>query len=175
MDCWYEWPLCGQWARRCLQSPHDSLAIPSTLTPPPNNSSFGARLLYHMPNFLLLRDACLSYWHFVRRYEYAQHSMPYGRLIAGPFPHPHPFTSYTGHSRWLSLQKLNWMNVCRSRSYFTTDGQSFSMSWCRAHSGTCDQIILTVGTLLSESCSLRSVERPLWREDGSAVCSAIIQ
>jgi hypothetical protein len=29
---------------------------------------------------------------------------------------------------------------CRSRSYFATDGQS----WCRAHSRTCDQILLPV-------------------------------
>jgi hypothetical protein len=43
------------------------------------------------------------------------------------------------------------------------------MSWCRAHSGTCDQILLPVGTLLSESCSLVSMGAPSltrWR-----VCS----
>jgi hypothetical protein len=49
------------------------------------------------------------------------------------------------------------------------------MPWCRAHSGTCDQILLPVGRLLSENCGLVSVGRPLWREDGSVVCSAIIQ
>jgi hypothetical protein len=37
------------------------------------------------------------------------------------------------------------------------------------------QILLPVGRLLSESCYLVSVVRPLWREDGSAVCSAITQ
>jgi hypothetical protein len=53
--------------------------------------------------------------------------------------------------------------------------QSVSMSWCRAGSGTCDQILLPVGILLSESCGLVSVGRPLWREDGSAICSVITQ
>jgi hypothetical protein len=36
-----------------------------------------------------------------------------------------------------------------------------------------DQILLPVGRLLSESCGLVSVRRPLWREDWSAICSAI--
>jgi hypothetical protein len=49
------------------------------------------------------------------------------------------------------------------------------MSWCRVHSGTCDQILLTVGTLLSESCGLVSVGRPLRPEDGFTVCSAFTQ
>jgi hypothetical protein len=40
---------------------------------------------------------------------------------------------------------------------------------------TCDQIVLPVGMLLSESYGLVSVGRPLWREDRSAVCSAITQ
>jgi hypothetical protein len=41
--------------------------------------------------------------------------------------------------------------------------------------GTCDQILLTVRMLLSEICGLASVAHPLWREDGSAVCSVITQ
>jgi hypothetical protein len=41
--------------------------------------------------------------------------------------------------------------------------------------GTCDQILLPVGTLLSEICDLVSVGRPLWWEDGSAICSVITQ
>jgi hypothetical protein len=53
--------------------------------------------------------------------------------------------------------------------------QSVSMSWFRAHSGTCDQILLSVWRFLSESCCLFSLGRPLWREDGSADCSAITQ
>jgi hypothetical protein len=62
-----------------------------------------------------------------------------------------------------------------SQSYFTTDGQSVSMSWCRAHSGACYQILLPVRRLLYESWGLVLVERPIWREDGPVVCSAIIQ
>jgi hypothetical protein len=41
--------------------------------------------------------------------------------------------------------------------------------------GICDQILLPVGMLLSELCGLVSVERSLWREDGSAICSVITQ
>jgi hypothetical protein len=41
--------------------------------------------------------------------------------------------------------------------------------------GTCDQILLPVGMLLSEICDLVSVGRPLWRVDGSAICSVISQ
>jgi hypothetical protein len=78
---------------------------------------------------------------------------------------------------WLlcSQQSNHWTVLSRSRSYFTTDGRSVSMSLCRAHSGTCDQILLPVGRLLSKICGLISVRRPLWREDGPAVCSAITQ
>jgi hypothetical protein len=43
------------------------------------------------------------------------------------------------------------------------------------HCGTSDQILLLVGTLLSEICGLVSVGRPVWREDRSAVCSIITQ
>jgi hypothetical protein len=49
------------------------------------------------------------------------------------------------------------------------------MSWCRSHCGTWDQILLPIGILLPESCSLVSVGCPLWQEDGSAICSAITQ
>jgi hypothetical protein len=42
-------------------------------------------------------------------------------------------------------------------------------------SGTCDQILLPVGMFLSEICGLVSLGRPLWREDGSAICSLITQ
>jgi hypothetical protein len=59
----------------------------------------------------------------------------------------------------------------RSQSHVTTHGQSVSMSRDRAHSGTCDQILLSVRWLFSESCCLVSVGCPLCREDGSAVCS----
>jgi hypothetical protein len=56
-----------------------------------------------------------------------------------------------------------------------TVSQSVSMFRCRANSGTCDQMLLPVGRLLSETCSIVYVGRPLLREDGSAVCSAITQ
>jgi hypothetical protein len=39
--------------------------------------------------------------------------------------------------------------------------QPASISRCRAHSGACDQILLSVLRLLPESCSHVSVERPL--------------
>jgi hypothetical protein len=39
--------------------------------------------------------------------------------------------------------------------------------------GTCDQILLAVGRLLSEICGLLSAGRPLRRENGSALCSVI--
>jgi hypothetical protein len=68
--------------------------------------------------------------------------------------------------------------ISRSRSYFTTDGQSVSQSVCLGIDfpcGTCDQILLPVGMLLSEICGLVSVGRPLWREGGSTICSVITQ
>jgi hypothetical protein len=40
----------------------------------------------------------------------------------------------------------------------------------RAHSGTCDQILLSVRRLLSQSCCLVSLGCPLWREVGSVIC-----
>jgi hypothetical protein len=46
----------------------------------------------------------------------------------------------------------------RSWSYFTTDGQSLSMSWW-AHSQTCDQILLPVRRLLSCFCGAPSLTR----------------
>jgi hypothetical protein len=72
----------------------------------------------------------------------------------------------------------SWLGIMyrsRIRSYFTTDGQPVSISWYRAHSGTCDQILLPVGKLLSENVGIVSAGCPLWRENGSAVCSAIAQ
>jgi hypothetical protein len=56
-----------------------------------------------------------------------------------------------------------------------TDSQSVRMSWYRAHFGTCDQILLPVRKLLSESCSLLSMGCPLWWEDRSVIFSAICQ
>jgi hypothetical protein len=53
------------------------------------------------------------------------------------------------------------------------DWRSVSMSWCRTPFGTCGHILLPVGMLLSESCGLVSAGRPIWREDGSVICSAV--
>jgi hypothetical protein len=50
-----------------------------------------------------------------------------------------------------------------SRSHVTADDQSVSMPRYRAHSGTCDQILLSVQRLFSESCCLVSVMCPLTR------------
>jgi hypothetical protein len=44
------------------------------------------------------------------------------------------------------------------------------MSRCRTHSGTYDQILLSVRRLLSESCFLVSVGCPLWRKVESVIC-----
>jgi hypothetical protein len=63
---------------------------------------------------------------------------------------------------------------CRSWSYFTTDSESVSLG-VEDPCGTCDQILLPVGMLLSEICGLVSVGRPLWWEDRSAICSVITQ
>jgi hypothetical protein len=51
----------------------------------------------------------------------------------------------------------------QSQSYLTTDGRSVRMSWSRAHSGACDQILLIVGTLLSEVAVLFCGEPSLTR------------
>jgi hypothetical protein len=57
---------------------------------------------------------------------------------------------------------------CWSWSNVTTDGQSVSMSWRRAHCGTFDRILI-----LYEFCRLVSVGRPLWREVGSVSCQPL--
>jgi hypothetical protein len=64
-----------------------------------------------------------------------------------------------------NLRSWSW-----SRNHVTTDGQSVTTSRCRAHSGTCDQILLSVRRWFSESYCLVSVGRPLWREVGSVIC-----
>jgi hypothetical protein len=50
------------------------------------------------------------------------------------------------------------------RGYFTTDSQSVSQSVCLGIEhlcGTCEQILLPVGMLLSKICGLVSIGRPL--------------
>jgi hypothetical protein len=51
--------------------------------------------------------------------------------------------------------------LIQSQSHIRTDGQSVSMSTYRPHSGACDQILLYVQRLLSESCCIVSVGRSL--------------
>jgi hypothetical protein len=58
------------------------------------------------------------------------------------------------------------------KNCLTTDIQPVGMSWCQAHSGTCDQMLLPFRGLLSESCCLVSVGHPLWREVGSVICQS---
>jgi hypothetical protein len=68
--------------------------------------------------------------------------------------------------------------LATSKSKLLYDWQSVSQSVCLGIEypcGTCGQILFPVGMLLSEVCGLVSVGRPLWREDGSVICSAITQ
>jgi hypothetical protein len=56
------------------------------------------------------------------------------------------------------------------------DWRSVSQSVCLGiehRCGTCDQILLPVGMFLSEICGLVFVVRPLWWEDGTAICCVI--
>jgi hypothetical protein len=47
----------------------------------------------------------------------------------------------------------------QSQSHITTDGQSFSMSWCRDQSGTFDQRFFFLSKLLSCPCGAPSLTR----------------
>jgi hypothetical protein len=88
------------------------------------------------------------------------------------------------NSIYLYVRETNFPSTCFSltcrliedQSYFTTDGQSASMSWYRAPLWDCDQILLLVRMLLSEICGLVSVGRPFWREDGSVFfhCKSVV-
>jgi hypothetical protein len=54
-------------------------------------------------------------------------------------------------------------------SHFTTDGQSVSMSWCRAQSGTSDQRFFFFKVTV-----LSYLGRPLRREVGSVICQSFV-
>jgi hypothetical protein len=72
----------------------------------------------------------------------------------------------------LQPSKSELLNNWRSVS------QSVSQSVClgiERPCGTCDQILLPVGVLLSEISGLIPVRHLLWREDGSAICSVITE
>jgi hypothetical protein len=61
--------------------------------------------------------------------------------------------------------------VSSSSIYFATDSQSACSSWCRVPFGAHDQVLI----FFLWQFFLIHVRRPPWREDGSAVCSAITQ
>jgi hypothetical protein len=44
------------------------------------------------------------------------------------------------------------LNSFQSHSYFAIDSLSISTSWCRAQSGTCDQMLFSFRRLMSEFC-----------------------
>jgi hypothetical protein len=82
------------------------------------------------------------------------------------------FANYTKSKGLSSTSKSKWKLLYDWRSV----SQSVSQSVCLGieHAcGACDQILLHVGILLSEICGLVSIERPLWREDGSAISKLI--
>jgi hypothetical protein len=86
---------------------------------------------------------------------------------------------YPPGTRWPSYTHGQWVLFfvacpCQSQRqcHITTDGRSVSMSWYRTHSGICDQLLLSVRRLLSESFCLVSVRCPLWREVGSVICQS---
>jgi hypothetical protein len=58
------------------------------------------------------------------------------------------------------------------KCYFRTDGQSVSQSWCRTPLWG---QILQFTFVLPENCFALCLRGPLWREDGSVICSAICQ
>jgi hypothetical protein len=73
------------------------------------------------------------------------------------------------HQDFIRSQCLGW--GLRPRY----DRRSVSMSWHRAPLWDLRPIFFRVGMLLSEIFGLVSIGRPLWREDGSAICRAITQ
>jgi hypothetical protein len=69
-----------------------------------------------------------------------------------------------------SKEVPDFSTLISSESRLLYNWRLLSKAWRRAHSGTCDHVLL-----LSESCCLVSMGRPVWREDGSTICSAITQ
>jgi hypothetical protein len=79
------------------------------------------------------------------------------------------------HPNCAARLQLSWM---KSKWKLLYDWRSVSQTVCldiEYPCGTCDQLLLPVGMLLSEIFGLVSIGRPLWREDGSAICSVITQ
>jgi hypothetical protein len=77
-----------------------------------------------------------------------------------------------GNKIWRHLRNCKCVKKSlpmKEGSHVMTDGwSSVSMSWLRAHCGTCGQILI-----LSEFCCLAYVGRPLWREVGSVSCRSL--
>jgi hypothetical protein len=70
---------------------------------------------------------------------------------------PKSLGAYDQRDVVLSLMKFEDQN--QSQSHITSGGQSASMSWCRAPSGTHDQTLFPVGQLLSCPCGAPSLTR----------------
>jgi hypothetical protein len=62
-------------------------------------------------------------------------------------------------------------SLAESESRYGWQVSQSSMSWCQAHFGTLDQILLPVQRLWSGSCCPVSVGHSLWREAGSVLLS----
>jgi hypothetical protein len=101
-----------------------------------------------------------------RRWRYS--NPPPTSRARSPYIFP-PVTGWSGPKSKTKF-KVTLRGQPKSRSHITTDSQSVSMSGCRAHSGTYEEILLSVRRLLSESCCLVSVGRPLWRKGGAVIC-----
>jgi hypothetical protein len=89
------------------------------------------------------------------------------------FSHKHSADILMLDEFWNSL--LIWRSMISKLLY---GWRSVSQSACLGIEhpcGTCGQILLPVGMLLSEICGLVRVGRPLWPEDASEICSVITQ
>jgi hypothetical protein len=75
-----------------------------------------------------------------------------------------------GH--WIKVEVTLRQSVSQLVSQSVSQSVSLGIKYL---CGTCDQIVFPVGMLLSKICGLVSVGRPLWGEDGSAICNVITQ
>jgi hypothetical protein len=98
----------------------------------------------------------------------------------------HPCGTYNQillHVRMLQSEICGFVSM--GRPLWREDGSAICSKWKLLYDlqsvylgiehpcGTCDQILLPVGMLQSEICGFVSMGRPLWREDGSAICSEV--
>jgi hypothetical protein len=118
------------------------------------------------PTYVTTRlSACITAFLHTTTYQptYLRNYLPTYLLTHPPtrmttFVPTHPFTYLPTHLHKYATTCLP--KSSRSRSYFTTDSQSVCLG-IEHHCGTCDQILLPVGMLLSEICCLVSIGRPL--------------